>query len=102
MGRSKLVSESIAPWRGLRLFLYGSAASGAFVGGLITLSGVAAAMNGLRTDVDMNTEYLNLGIDFGAVLALGVIGKIDYDKGQELNTKVESKLVRKKEQGKIK
>ena len=56
--RTKLISESIAPWRTLRLFLYGSAASGAFVGGLITLSGAIAAMNGggLRPDVDMNTE----------------------------------------------
>lgn len=33
--RNKLVSESIAPWRTIRLFLYGSLGSGAFIGGLI-------------------------------------------------------------------
>ena len=41
--RNKLVTESIAPWRTLRLFLYGSAGSGAFIGGLINGSGAIAA-----------------------------------------------------------
>ena len=54
--RTKLVSESIAPWRTLRLFLYGSLGSGAAVGGFITLAGTAAALSGARTDVDLNTE----------------------------------------------
>lgn len=54
--RSKLLSESIAPWRTVRLFLYASAGSGALIGGLITLSGVAAALSGARTDIDLNTE----------------------------------------------
>jgi Low psii accumulation1 / Rep27 len=54
--RTKLVSESIAPWRTLRLFLYGSLGSGAAVGGFITLAGVAAALSGARTDIDLNTE----------------------------------------------
>lgn len=54
--RSKLVSEAIAPWRTVRLFLYGSLGSGALVGGLITLSGTAAALSGARTDLDLNTE----------------------------------------------
>ena len=54
--RSKLVAESIAPWRSLRIFLYGALGSGAAVGGIITLTGVAAALSGGRTDVDLNTE----------------------------------------------
>ena len=54
--RSKLLSESIAPWRTVRLFVYVAAGSGALLGGLITLSGVAAALSGARTDVDFNTE----------------------------------------------
>ena len=54
--RSKLLSESIAPWRTVRLFLYASAGSGALLGGLITLSGVAAALSGARTDTDFNAE----------------------------------------------
>jgi hypothetical protein len=54
--RSKLLSESIAPWRTVRLFLYASAGSGALIGGLITLAGVAAALSGARTDIDLNTE----------------------------------------------
>jgi hypothetical protein len=52
--RNKLVSESIAPWRTLRLFLYGSAASGAFVGGLINGSGAIAGMN--SPEFNLNTE----------------------------------------------
>jgi len=54
--RPQLLAESIAPWRTLRLFLYFALGSGAFVGGLITLSGIAAAVNGLRNDIDLNTE----------------------------------------------
>ena len=45
--RTKLLSESIAPWRSLRLFLYISFASGALIGGLITLSGTAALLSGV-------------------------------------------------------
>jgi Low psii accumulation1 / Rep27 len=53
--RNKLVTESIAPWRTLRLFFYGALGSGAFVGGLINLSGAVAASNtpefNLKTEV---------------------------------------------------
>jgi hypothetical protein len=41
--RNKLVTESIAPWRTLRLFLYFSFGSGAFIGGLVNGSGAIAA-----------------------------------------------------------
>ena len=34
--KAKLLAESIAPWRTVRLFLYGSFGSGAFVGGFLT------------------------------------------------------------------
>lgn len=95
--RSKLVSESIAPWRTLRLFLYASFGSGAFVGGLITLTGLAAALN-KGGEVDMNTEYLNLAIDFGFAVLFAVLAKFDLDKGQELNEKVDKKLASKKTQ----
>lgn len=54
--RNKLLAESIAPWRTIRLFLYFALGSGAFVGGLITLSGVVAGLGGARTDLDLNTE----------------------------------------------
>jgi hypothetical protein len=54
--QKKLVSETLAPYRPLRLFLYGALGSGAAVGGLITLSGVAAVLSGARTDLDLNTE----------------------------------------------
>lgn len=53
--RTKLVSESIAPWRTLRLFLYFSLGSGALVGGLITLTGLAAVLSGAK-EGDVNTE----------------------------------------------
>jgi hypothetical protein len=96
-----LLAETIAPFRGLRLFFYASFASGAFVGGLITLSGVAAALSGVRSDVDLNTEYINLAIDFGAVALFGVLAKIDLDKGEELRQKVDEKVENKKKQKKI-
>jgi len=53
--RTKLVSESIAPWRTLRLFLYGALGSGALVGGLVTLTGTAALLSGSR-EGELNTE----------------------------------------------
>jgi len=95
--RSRLLSESIAPWRTLRLFLYVALGSGAFLGGLITASGVAAALSGVRSDIDLNAEYLNLGIDFGAVAVFGFLTKWDFDQGNELNAKVEEKMAKKKE-----
>lgn len=57
--RTKLVSESIAPWRTLRLFLYFSLGSGAFVGGLITLTGLAAVVSGAK-EGNVNTEVRTL------------------------------------------
>jgi len=98
---NKLLAETIAPFRGLRLFFYAAFASGAFVGGLVTLSGVTAALSGVRPDVDLNAEYLNLGIDFGAVALFGVLAKIDLDKGEELNAAVEAKVAMKKKQKKL-
>src|SRR5210317_746659 len=99
---NKLLAETIAPFRGLRLFLYGAFASGAFVGGLITASGVAAALSGVRTDLDLNTEYMNLAIDFGAVTLFAVLAKLDLDKGAELDGKVEQKVERTKAMKKVK
>lgn len=99
--RKKLLAESIAPWRGFRLFLYTSLGSGAALGGFITLTGVLAALNGARDDLDLDAEYLNLAIDFGAVIAFAVFAKLDLDKKAELDTNVENKLARKKEQNKI-
>jgi Low psii accumulation1 / Rep27 len=58
--RTKLVSESIAPWRTLRLFLYGAAGSGAFIGGLVTLTGTAAILSGAK-EGDLNTEVRTFG-----------------------------------------
>lgn len=52
--RSKLLSETIAPWRSIRLFLYGSFASGAFIGGMVNGSGAIAAS--ASPDFNLNTE----------------------------------------------
>jgi hypothetical protein len=52
--RNKLLSESIAPWRTLRLFFYGALGSGAFIGGLINTSGAVAGSN--SPDFNLNTE----------------------------------------------
>lgn len=99
--RDKLLAESIAPWRTLRKFLYVAAGSGALLGGLITLTGAIAALNGARADLDMNTEYLNLAIDFGAVAVFAVAFKFDSDKGAELDVSVKEKVEKKKEQKKV-
>ncbi|CAJ1969664.1 unnamed protein product [Cylindrotheca closterium] len=97
--RNKLLSESIAPWRTLRLFLYGSLGSGAFVGGLINISGAVAAS--ASPDFNLNKELMNVGIDFAAVAVFGFLAKYDIDKQNELQTKVEEKVQRKKEEKKI-
>merc|ERR1719343_32984 len=93
--RNKLVTESIAPWRTLRLFLYGSLGSGAFVGGLINGSGAIAAS--ARPEFNLQTELLNIGIDFGFVILMGICAKFDLDKQSELQEKVDEKIARKKE-----
>jgi hypothetical protein len=54
--RSKLVSESIAPWRTVRLFFYASLGTGALIGGFVTLSGTAAALSGARPELDLNEQ----------------------------------------------
>lgn len=93
--RNKLLTESIAPWRTLRLFLYGSFGSGAFIGGLINGSGAIAASN--SPEFSLQTELLNVGIDFGVVVLMGVLAKYDLDKQSELQGKVDEKIQRKKE-----
>eukprot|EP00979_Chaetoceros_neogracilis_P013033 scaffold3646_cov257-Chaetoceros_neogracile.AAC.1 len=95
--RSRLLSESIAPWRTLRLFLYGSLGSGAALGGFITLAGVVAGISGARADLDLKTEYLNLAIDFGAVAIFVFLAKWDFDQSNELNDKVKVKMQQKKD-----
>eukprot|EP00535_Pseudo-nitzschia_heimii_P006865 CAMPEP_0197187646 /NCGR_PEP_ID=MMETSP1423-20130617/16267_1 /TAXON_ID=476441 /ORGANISM="Pseudo-nitzschia heimii, Strain UNC1101" /LENGTH=355 /DNA_ID=CAMNT_0042639279 /DNA_START=68 /DNA_END=1135 /DNA_ORIENTATION=- len=97
--RNKLVTESIAPWRTLRLFLYGSLGSGAFVGGLINGSGAIAGS--ASPEFNLQTELLNVGIDFGFVILMGVCAKFDLDKQTELQQKVDEKIARKKEMKKI-
>lgn len=97
--RNKLVTESIAPWRTLRLFLYGSLGSGAFIGGLINGSGAIAGS--ASPDFNLQTELLNLGIDFGFVIIMGVAAKFDLDRQSELQGKVDEKIQRKKEMKKV-
>jgi len=53
---SRLLAETIAPWRSLRLFFYFSLGTGAFVGGLITVTRVLAASRFQSGEVDMNPE----------------------------------------------
>ena len=58
--RNKLVTESIAPWRTLRLFLYGSFGTGAFIGGLVNGSGAIAASN--SPEFNLQTEVRHIWI----------------------------------------
>jgi hypothetical protein len=57
--RTKLLTESIAPWRTLRLFFYGALGSGAFIGGL--LSGSAAIAGSASPEFNLNTEVSSKG-----------------------------------------
>mmetsp|Transcript_16565 Transcript_16565/g.46321 ORF Transcript_16565/g.46321 Transcript_16565/m.46321 type:complete len:339 (+) Transcript_16565:99-1115(+) len=98
--RSKLLTESIAPWRTLRLFLYGALGSGAFLGGLVNGSGAIA--NSASPDFNLNTELLNLGIDFGAVALFAFLFKFDLDKQGELTGKVDDRLEQKKKMKEVK
>lgn len=94
----KLVAESIAPWRTLRIFMYIALGSGSTLGGVITLLGVIAGLSGSRPDLDMNTEYTNLAIDFGATAVFAFLWKFDNDNGAVFNEQVQAKVERKKEQ----
>jgi len=97
--RTKLVAESIAPWRTLRLFLYGSLGSGAFIGGLINGSGAIAAS--ASPDFDLKIELINLGIDFGAVIVFGLLARWDLKEQSELQGKVDERIEKKKEMKKV-
>jgi len=44
---------------------------------------------------------MNLLIDFGAALAFAIVGKLDSDKGAELNARVEQRMEQKKENKKL-
>jgi len=60
---------------------------------------------GCITDAGISSyfyQYLNLAIDFGAVLVFALLAKFDIDKGNELQGKVDEKIEKKKQQkGKI-
>jgi hypothetical protein len=71
--RSKLVSESIAPWRTVRLFFYASLGTGALIGGLVTLSGTAAALSGARPDLDLNEQVCTFCTGRGTGKLSGVL-----------------------------
>lgn len=47
-------------------------------------------------------KLLNVGIDFGAVLAFGLLAKFDIDKQNELQGKVDEKIEKKKEMKEVK
>ena len=55
-----------------------------------------------HTFVSFSLQYLNLAIDFGAVLVFALLAKFDLDKGAELQEKVDEKIERKKQlKGKV-
>jgi len=92
--KQKLLAESIAPWRTLRLFLYASFGSGAFVGLLITLSNLSAPDSMKTSDPDSNL-LLNAGVNFIATAAFATAAYFDAKKGKELEGKVDAKFARK-------
>lgn len=47
------------------------------------------------------SQFLNLGIDFGAVIIFALLAKYDLEKQAELNEKVEERIEKKKEQTKL-
>jgi len=90
--QTKLLAETIAPWRNVRLFLYGSCGLGALISLLLTVATFAAGASGVRNDVDLHETGINLAVDLAGVVAFSVFAKLDLDKGKELNDKVDAKL----------
>jgi len=95
---NKLLAESIAPWRTLRIFFYVSLGSGALLGGFINLTGLAANLSGAGPPgLDINMQYKDVAIDFVAVALFAIATKLDFDKGQELDEQVEAKIQKTKQ-----
>jgi hypothetical protein len=99
--RNKLLAETIAPWRAVRLFAYGTLGGGALIGGVVALTSTAAVLAGARSDLLLSTCLKNLAIDFGGVAAFALLAKFDLDKKGELDQRVEGRVEKKKEQEKI-
>jgi hypothetical protein len=70
--RNKLVTESIAPWRTLRLFLYGTLGIGAFVGGLINTSGAIAASKLNPAEFNLQAEVRTWKVRRRRILLINV------------------------------
>ncbi|GMI30132.1 hypothetical protein TeGR_g1124, partial [Tetraparma gracilis] len=94
--RTKLLAETIAPWRSVRLFACGSLGSGAALGGFLTLAGLLAAKSGARSDVDIDEATANVAIDFAAAAIFAVAAYFDSRAGGELNERVAAKLASRK------
>ena len=52
-------------------------------------------------DINLLCKLINIGIDFGAVTAFGLLAKYDLEQQSELQGKVDAKIERKKEMKKI-
>ncbi|CAM9723710.1 unnamed protein product, partial [Chrysoparadoxa australica] len=69
--------EATAPWRNVRLFIYGSFALSSFIGGLTAAAQLAGTLGGAPNALPLKDALTNVGIDFGVLIACGVALKLD-------------------------
>ncbi|CAM9161184.1 unnamed protein product [Phaeothamnion confervicola] len=82
--KDKLVAETQAPFRKVRLFLYGGFAFSAFIGGLTALSQLAAAVADRPDSLPLKDCLINVGVDFSVLAVCAFAIKFEGDTQKEL------------------
>lgn len=80
--RVRLRSEAEAPWRSLRLTLYGFSVASAGMGTLISLPQLIGALGGAPGALAVDTVLQNLAINLGAVGIFAFLFSRDWKVGQ--------------------
>lgn len=83
-----LKEETEAPFRKIRLFLYGSLGAAAGIGSILTLASLIATLTGAR-DGNLDEIYQNLAINVLGVPVLGYFIKRDLDAQKSLLVRIQ-------------
>jgi hypothetical protein len=76
--RVRLRSEAEAPWRSLRLVLYGFSVASAGMGTLISIPQLIGALGGAPGALAVDTVLQNIAINVGAVSIFGFLFSKDW------------------------
>jgi hypothetical protein len=76
-------AEAEAPFRTLRLVIFGFSVASAGVGTLISLPQLAGALNGGRNAMQVDDVLTNLAINIGAVTIFAFLFRQDWKVGGE-------------------